>query len=480
VTERFLTADFGSSSIRLAVIDAEGGVAHQVKRAFTDTESAQRRLAPEWLWTQFVQLVRGLPASARDVSGIGLSGQLSVVLTGGDGKPLVELSTHADQSAYVEAEQLREDLGESLVVTGRRASPELAAPRLLWLRAHRPDIFTEVRHVSTLKDYFVFRLTGVWATDETSASYTLLYDVFERRWSDELLAACDLDSGSVPQVSRAGDKAGILSKEVAGVLGLPEGMLVAVGASDGCAGAVGAGAVTPGIVVDVAGTTDVLMRVLDRAPRVPESPIVVNAFIPGMWTAGGPTGITGGVMSWLATLLCCTSVEELYARWGRLVDEQPPGVDGLVFVTTLAGDRFPGWRPERKATLQGLGMDHTPAALIKAAEEGCACLVAVGLAALTDIGLGTHELRVVGGTACSRRAVRLRADACGVPVSTMENHEASALGAAMCAAVATRTYVDFEEAAAHMVRVAETIDPEPDGVRQMADVFARWRSVWQE
>ncbi len=479
MTGRFLTADFGSSSIRLAVIDAEGHVAHEVKRAFTDTASVRHRLAPEWLWTQFVRLVQSLPASARDVSGIGLSGQLSVVLTGGDGKPLIELSTHADQTACVEADQLREGLGDLLAITGRRASPELAAPRLLWLRAHRPNIFTDVRHVSTLKDYFVHRLTGEWATDETSASYTLLYDVFERRWSDELLAACELDPGSLPGVSRAGDKAGILSGEVASVLGLPKGIVVAVGASDGCAGAVGAGAVAPGIVVDVAGTTDVLMHALDRPPHVPESPVVVNAFIQGLWTAGGPTGITGGVTSWLATLLGCASVEELYARWGQLVDEQPPGADGLVFVTTLAGDRFPGWRPERGATLHGLGMDHTPAALIRAAEEGSACLVAAGLTALADVGLGTHELRVVGGTARSRRAMRLRADVCGVPVSTMENHEASALGAAMCAAVATRTYVDFEEAAAHMVRVAETIDPDPDGVRQMADVFARWRSVWQ-
>jgi len=116
---------------------------------------------------------------------------------------------------------------------------------------------------------------------------------------------------------------------------------------------------------------------------------------------------------------------------------------------------------------------------MRAAEEGAACLVAEGFAALAAIGEESAEIRMVGGAARSKRAVRLRAEACGVPVVVMGDQEGSMLGAAMCAAVAAERFAGFQQAAEAMVRVGTTVAPDRVGIQAMSEVRTQWRKVWQ-
>ncbi len=233
------------------------------------------------------------------------------------------------------------------------------------------------------------------------------------------------------------------------------------------------------MTVDVAGTTDTIVGSAAAPPRY-NGGAVVNAFINAdLWTVGGPTGMTGGALNWVARLSGASSVEEFYAAWGAEMDKVPPGADGVVFFTTLTGERFPTWREDRLGGIDGLRAGHSVAHLARAAEEGAACLVAAGLIALAEVGHVTNELRFVGGGARSERAAHLRAEVCGVPVMLMDNHEASMLGAAMAAGVANGSFPDWDAAAANMVKVKDCITPGPRASSWAAEVFERWARAWR-
>jgi len=479
----YLALDLGTSSVKAVVFDRNGRVAWEKATGAEATGliGVGTEIAPEELWRKTCLLVRAATSAVGPMGAVGVTGQLSLVLLDEDRNPSTHLVTWSDQRAKAEALELSQSLGPSArAATGRSVTAELTAPRLLWFREHRPEVYARTVTVLTLKDFVVERLTGNVVTDATSASYTMLYDVGHRRWSNELLEACALPAQLMPPVLEAGALAGTVSKEAASSTGLSVGVPVAVGGPDGTLGAAGAGAVEAGITVDVAGTTDTIMRSVSFPPAERGS-AMVNAFIgPELWTVGGPTGMTGGAMAWIAGLAGASSVREFYRIWDDRIEAVPPGADGLVFVTTLTGERFPSWRGDREGAIAGLRPSHTVAHLARAAEEGAACLVAAGLASLAEIGLASEEVRLVGGASSLARAVRVRADIFGIPVVLMENKEASALGAAMAAAVASNGWSGWPEAGGKMVRALARVVPDPSTAACAKETLARWSGAWRD
>ena len=105
-----------------------------------------------------------------------------------------------DQRTAAECAEIEERIGlERLIqLTGNRALTGFTAPKLLWLRTHEPEAFARIAHVLLPKDYVRFRRTGEHAIDVADASGTLLFDVANRRWSDEVLAALELPREWLP------------------------------------------------------------------------------------------------------------------------------------------------------------------------------------------------------------------------------------------------------------------------------------------
>jgi sugar (pentulose or hexulose) kinase len=407
--------------------------------------------------------------------GVGVTAQLGTMLLDRDGRPAAPAILWADTRARAEAEELAERFGEaSMRLAGRRLTPELLAPRLAWLRRHRPDMLARVSKAVSLKDFLVFRLTGRLLTDETHASYTGLFDVDRRRWSEALAAGLAVAGDLLPDVAPASARAGEVTARAGAETGLPAGIPVAVGCPDGTAGTVGAGAVRPGVTIDVAGTTDTVLHTLVRPLRDPEGALVVNAHAaPGLWTAGGPTGLTGGTVAWATRLLGLAG--EADAVVAEALAAVPPGAGGLAFRGALTGSRFPDWRSEDRGRIVGLDLSHGPLHVVRAALEGAAFTVAAGLDVYRRCGCRVDEVVVVGGLAASRQALQLRADCLRVPVVRLDKQEASSVGIAMLAGVCGGVFRDLGEAAAAMVTRAERIEPDPSAVPALAAAYVRWR-----
>lgn len=471
-----LAVDAGSSRVRASLVALTDGSV--IDARLGPALSLQAELDVEALWLDLVAIAGELERKQADISAIAVAAQLGMVLLDHRGRPARPALAWGDKRAGHEAEQLSSlQPPEILAVAGRPMSAELTVARLRWLAIHEPTTLRRTRWVVSIKDALLYRLTGRVVTDETNASYSGLFDVYERAWSPPLMEAAGITAAQLPLAKPGMAIAGTLTKEAAAALGLRDGLPVAVGGPDGTVGAIGAGAVAVGVTVDVAGTTDVLLHTIDRPLPDLTHRAVLNAHLaPSLWTVGGPTGLTGGVVQWTALLLGFNSVDEAQEALGETATHRS---DAPIFLTTLDGSRFPTWQSERTGLIAALRPEHGPADVFRAAQQGVAFTVGAGLEALRALGVKINEVIIVGGGAARPATLQLRSDAWAVSVVTLANREATTVGAAMLAGVACGAFPDLEAAARTLVRPGRRYKPRLERAAAMSAERARWYDAEQ-
>ena len=476
-----LAIDIGSSHMRVFVFATDGAVLDE-RSCSTPIEAPGAGLAAldmDLLWVALCGLIRDIDARGTTIVGVGVTALLGNVFLDADRKPLGPALLWPDHRAVAEADELAALAGSAFAaLSGRPMSAELAGARLKWLARQEPEIATHVRRVCSVKDYVVCLLTGNLVTDPSHAVYTGLFDVARRCWSPELARLTGIGLDLCPPLAPALGTAGGICEPAAAALALPAGTPVAVGAPDGTMGLIGAGGIRPGVTVDVSGTTDVLFHVLDRPDRRRARGTILNAHaIPDLWLMGGATGLTGGAVAWVAGLLGYASTAEAERVLLPDLSANCARMNLPLFHPTLAGSRFPDWRCDQRGLIAGLGQDHGPAEILAAAELGVAFTVDKGCKALRDCGIAVRELTVAGGLACRPAAIQLRADVLGLPLTTLQNPEASAAGCAVAAALVGGIFPDAETAVAALVHPSGRFEPDRARNRRFAEIASQWRAI---
>jgi xylulokinase len=389
---------------------------------------------------------------------VGLSGQMhGLVCLDERGEVLRPAILWNDQRTGEECAEIEALVGlERLVsLTGNRALPGFTAPKLLWLRRNEPDVYARIRRIVLPKDYVRLRLTGEWAIDVADASGTLLFDVANRRWSEEVLAALEVPAGWLPPVSE--------STQIAG-------------AGDQQAAALGVGVLEPGTVSVVLGTSGVVLAPLDEYAHDPEGR--VHAFchaLPETWEAMGVMLNAAGSLQWFRdTLAPGLSFDELTAEAAG----RSPRADGLTFLPYLQGERTPHADPEARGAFTGLARHHDRGALVRALLEGVAYGLRDSLELLHGLGVDARAGRASGGGANSRLWLEIVASALGLPLELTTLEEGSAFGAALLAGVADGVFADAHDAVSACVRVRDTVEPNALWADAYDEGYARFRALY--
>jgi xylulokinase len=268
---------------------------------------------------------------------------------------------------------------------------------------------------------------------------------------------------------------GPLRAEAAEELGLSPRCRVIVGTGDDHAAAVGAGALAPGVVVDITGTAEPVAvpsidPVLDDERLVETHAHAVD----DMLLVENPGFVSGGSTRWWAATQG-VSQAELFA----LAELAPPGSEGALFLPTLSGSTAPRWNDRMRGCFAGLALNHEPAHLARAVLEGCAYSLRDIVDRFAALQLAGEEIRVVGGGARSRLWLQIKADVTGRPVRPVQGECATSSGAAMLAGVAAGSFADLAEAAAHSVRVAaEPIVPRRETAETYAGAYGAYRRIF--
>ncbi len=433
----YLGIDIGTSGVK-AVVVGEGGALVAQASAPLEVSRPQPGYCeqdPEAWWQATLRAVAELPAGARAaVRAAGLSGQMhGATLLDREDRPLRPAILWNDGRSALECRELERREPSSRSITGNLMMPGFTAPKLLWVSRHEPEVFRRTACVLLPKDYVRLRLTGEKVSDPSDASGTGWLDVGARNWSDAMLAATGLTRSHMPRLVEGTRPSGMLTARAAEQLDLPT-VLVAGGAGDNAASAVGVGVIAPGQAFLSLGTSGVLFAATDRFRPHPDG--AVHAFchaLPGRWHRMSVMLSAASVLDWVAQLTGEADLARLVeaARARGLTRDSP------FLLPYLTGERTPHNDPRARGVYFGIRPDTSAADLAGAALEGVALGLADGLDALLEAGGSIGEITMTGGGSRLPYWGQLLAAALGRPLTYRRAGEVgAALGAARLARLA--------------------------------------------
>ena len=462
--------DIGTGSVRAHLMDPEGEILKTAGRPVRVVVGPDGRaeVDPEKIWLSLCQclpeILAGTPPS--QIAAVGLASALGYLFLDAKGTPLTPALLWMDRRAPAEAAYLASQIDEGRLyeITGRRLDPEIFLAKLLWVRRHQPEIFSRASCFVGLKDEVIRRLTGAIGSDPTHASYTMLYDVSRRRWSDEILGLTEIPPRLLPELRRADQVAGRVTREGSIATGLPPGTPVVTGASDGTVGCLAAGIAESGTVVNVTGTSDVLMTAVPQPLMDPQRRTLLNPHpVSEWWMVGGVMGTTGGALKWFGENFCPDlKGPDRYAILDQEAGKAGVGAHGLVALTGLSGERAPLWNPSARGVFYGLDLSHGRGDLARAILESVALSVREMVEVLQQIGAEVRKLQVVGGGAASDLWNQIRADATGLPVARPKLTEGTATGILLLTGLGIGLFTDLAEAARKIAPVRKVYHPIPE------------------
>ncbi|PWC78599.1 xylulokinase [Azospirillum sp. TSH64] len=474
----FLGIDIGTSSVKAVLTDADGAVAGSASRPCTVS-----RLHPLWSeqepedWVAAAiaavdELAARQPDALAGVLGIGFSGQMhGAVLLGADNRVLRPAILWNDGRSHRQCATLEESLPTLREISGNIAMPGFTAPKLLWVAEEEPEVFAALAKVLLPKAYVRWRFTGAMVEEMSDASGTLWLDVARRDWSDDLLAATRMTRAHMPDLAEGSDAVAQLSPELARRWGMKTPPLVAGGAGDCAASAVGLGAIAPGDGFLSLGTSGVVWRTTDRF--LPNPALAVHAFchaLPGVWHQMGVMLSSAASLAWAASTLGAPEAE-LLAPLGDAVDGPSP----VAFLPYLSGERTPHNDATVRGLFAGLSAETTRDAMVQAVLEGVAFASRDNLVALGEGAPTVFDL--AGGGSRSRLWARICANALGVTIHRIEDGE---VGAALGAAHLGRMAATGESPATvcRKPRRLETFTPDPARAEAYSQAWLRWRRLY--
>ena len=476
----FLGMDVGTSGVKAVLMDETGAIVATGSRALTLSHRH-----PLWseqdpdAWVSAAigavdDLAASHPREMSQVRGIGLSGQMhGATLLGADGAPLRPAILWNDGRSHAECTELERRCPALHAIAGNLAMPGFTAPKLMWVAKHEPEVFAKVAKVLLPKAYVRYRLTGEMVEDMSDAAGTLWLDVGKRTWSDQVLAATGLGIAHMPRLVEGDEPSAVLSPDLARRWGMAGQVIVAGGAGDNAASAIGLGAIVSGDAFLSLGTSGVLFRVTDKFAPAPES--AVHAFchaLGGLWHQMGVMLSAAASLAWLAKILA-TPESELLAPLGDVVDRPSP----VRFLPYLDGERTPHNDATAAGALIGLRSATDRGAIVQAVLEGVAFAARDNLAALATSGPAITEVDLVGGGSRSALWAQIMADVLGIPVHRVEEGEVgAALGAARLGRLAA-TGEKPAEVCSRPRRLA-TFVPRPAAVAAYEDAYAQWRKLY--
>ena len=304
----FLGIDISTTASKALLIDEKGDVLATVSHAHTlqTPQPLWSEQDPNEWWQAVTASIRAVLEKAgvtgELVAAIGLTGQMhGLVLMDNTGHVLRPAILWNDGRTQAQCDEIHATVGKEkfIQITGNVALTGFTAPKILWVKENEPDVYSRARHVLLPKDYIRYRLTGEYAMDKADGSGTVLFNLKQRNWSDELLEMLEIPRSWMPPTFEGPEFTGLVSAEAAGITGLKPGTPVAAGGGDQAAGAVGVGAVEPGIVGLTVGTSGVVFATTPSALIEPEGRL--HAFchaVPGMWHFMGVMLSAAGSLQW--------------------------------------------------------------------------------------------------------------------------------------------------------------------------------------
>ena len=476
----FIGVDLGTSAVKLLLMDENGKIKKTVSREYPlyfPHPGWSEQKPEDW----YIQSMDGLKELLKDekkeeVAGISFGGQMhGLVLLDENDEVIRPALLWNDGRTYEECDYLNNVIGKDKLseYTANISFTGFTASKILWVKNKEPENFARIKKIMLPKDYLAYRLSGVHCTDVSDASGMLLFDVKNRTWSKEMCEICSVKPEWLAKVYESYEVVGTLKKEVAEELGIPAAAKVIAGAGDNAAAAVGTGTVGDGrcnISLGTSGTIFISSRKFG---------VDKNNALHSFDHADGTYHLMGCMLSaascnkwWMDEIL---KTKE-YTKEQEGIDKL--GENHVFFLPYLMGERSPHNNPNARGTFTGITMDTTREDMTQAVLEGVAFALRDSLEVAKSLGIPITRTKICGGGAKSPLWCKMIANILNLKVDKIESEEGPALGAAMLAAVGCGVYGSVEEIAEKMVKVVDTIEPDPSIAAKYDEKYAQFKQIY--
>jgi xylulokinase len=492
----YLGIDVGTGGTRALVMDTQGQVvasASAEHQHFASPRPGWAEQDPRDWWqacgTAVRKALQWSGIRAEDIACVGFSGQMhGAVLLDAEDEVVRPALIWCDQRSEAQSQELERMFGRDTLIrlTCNPPLTNFTVTKFLWVRENEPQAWARVKHVMLPKDYVRFQLTGERAIDMADASGTLLLDVANRRWSNEVLAKTGIDQKLLPGLFESPDVCGKVSPAGAEATGLRAGTPVVAGAGDQAAGAVGMGIARVGAVSATIGTSGVVFASTDRPAMDPAGRLHTFCHaIPGRWHVMGVTQAAGLSLRWYRDQFGAASPgvqkkddRDPYDVFAQEAATAPAGSEGAFWAPYLMGERTPHLDPNARAALVGLTASHTRAHVIRAIMEGVAFSLKDSFTIFDEMKIPVTSIRLGGGGARSPLWRQIQADTYGHEVEIVAAEEGAAYGAAILAGTGAKEWASVEQACDAIVRVAKRVPPNQKDSATMQQAYRTYRKIY--
>lgn len=478
----YIGIDLGTSSVKLLLVDESGEVRNEVTKDYPlyFPKPGWSEQKPEDWWNAVKagarELIDGF--EREEVQGISFGGQMHglVVLDENDEviRPAILWN---DGRTDKEVDYLNKEIGTETIsgYTANIAFAGFTAPKLLWMRKHEPELFARIKKIMLPKDYLVYRMTGVHATDYSDASGMLLLDVEHKCWSQPMLELCGITEQQLPRLYESFDRVGRLTAEAAEVLGLSADVIVAAGAGDNAAAAIGTGTVGEARCNISLGTSGTIFISSEHFGVDTNNALHSFAHADGSYHLMGCMLSAASCNKWLMDDIFKTKD---YAGEQKDITDDRLGCNHVYFLPYLMGERSPINDTNARGTFIGMTMDTSRADITQAVLEGVAFAIRDSFEVAKGLGIDIKRSNICGGGSKSPLWQKIMANVLGIPLDILVTEQGPGYGGAMLAMVADGAYSSVREACSRLIHVKETVEPDEELCRRYEQRYRQFRRIY--
>ena len=476
----YIGVDLGTSAVKLLLMDSEGKIQKIVSREYPlyFPHPGWSEQKPEDWFEQSMEGIKELVSECdkSQVAGISFGGQMhGLVALDKDDRVIRPAILWNDGRTGEETDYLNQEIGKDKLseYTANIAFAGFTAPKILWMKKHEPENFAKICKIMLPKDYLAYCLSGSFCTDVSDASGMLLMDVKNRCWSKEMMDICGITEEQLPKLYESYEVVGTLKPEIAEKLSLSAEVKVIAGAGDNAAAAVGTGTVGDGMCNISLGTSGTIF-ISSKTFGVDQ----YNA-LHSFAHSDGHYHLMGCMLSaascnkwWNEDILKTNDFAAEQANITKLGENQ------VFYLPYLMGERSPHNNPDARAMFIGMSMDTAREDMTQAVLEGVTFGLRDSLEVAKSLGIKIERTKICGGGAKSPLWKKILANIMNLKVDVIESEEGPAMGGAMLAAVACGEYANVEEAAAKIVKVVDTVEPDAALVERYEARYQQFKQIY--
>jgi len=478
----YVGIDLGTSSMKLLLMDANGGILNTVTKEYPlefPQPGWSQQNPEDWkkaLYTGMPELLKGFEGHA--VAGIGCGGQMhGLVVLDAEDRVIRPAILWNDGRTAKEVDYLNNIIGKEELskMTANIAFAGFTAPKILWMQNHEPENFGRIAKIMLPKDYINYILTGVHACDYSDASGMLLLDVKNKCWSKKMLEICGVREEQMPKLFESYECIGSILPKVADALGLSHGVKVCAGAGDNAAAAVGTGVVGEGGCNISVGTSGTVFISSEKFGVDQTNSLHAFAHADGGWHLMGCMLSAASCNKWLLEEILGTSD---HAAEQAAIQEEKLGENHVFFLPYLMGERSPINDTNARGTFIGMTMDTSRGDLVQAVLEGVAFAIRDSVEVARSLGITINSSKICGGGAKSPLWKRIFANVLNCALEIPVSEQGPGMGGAMLAMVACGEYPDVQACCKALCHTADTVLPEPELVAKYEKRYQQFKGIY--